>query len=174
MLTYGLRKPPKVIPMKKIFATLLGASLVSVLAACGGGGGGAEIPDTPEGRAFEFRHGVMEAVAFKVTRLRAMAMGEIPANDAAFAKDARDVAALAGMIPEGFIPDSVVGPSIAKPDIWTNKADFDAKAAEFQRNAEALAMTASAQGFEAAKGMVQAVGGGCGNCHRPYRASREE
>jgi cytochrome c556 len=173
MLTRGLRKPPKVIPMKKLIATLLGASLVSVLAACGGGGG-AEIPDTPEGAAFEYRHGVMESVAFKVARLRAMAMGEIPANDAAFAKDARDVAALAGMIPEGFIPNSIVGPSIAKPDIWTNKADFDAKAMEFQKNAEALAMTASAQGFEAAKGMVQAVGGACGNCHRPYRASRAE
>ena len=160
--------------MKKLIATLLGASLVSGLAACGGGGGGAEIPDTPEGAAFEYRHGVMEAVAYKVARLRSMAMGEIPANDAAFAKDASDVAALAGMISEGFIPNSIVGPSIAKPDIWTNKADFDAKAMEFQKNAEALAMTASAQGFEAAKGMVQAVGQGCGGCHRPYRASRAE
>ena len=159
--------------MKKLLATLLGASLVSLLGACGGGGGAA-IPDTPEGAAFEYRHGVMEAVAYKVARLRSMAMGEIPANDAAFAKDAKDVAALASMIPEGFIPNSIVGPSIAKPEIWTNKADFDAKAMEFQKNAEALAMTASAQGFEAAKGMVQAVGGGCGGCHRPYRASREE
>ena len=158
--------------MKKLFATLLGASLVSVLAGCGGGGAAA-IPDTPEGAAFEYRHGVMEAVAFKVTRLRAMAMGEIPANDAAFAKDARDVAALAGMISEGFIPNSIVGPSIAKPEIWTNKADFDAKAAEFQTNAEALATTASAQGFEAAKGMVQAVGQTCGGCHRPYRRREE-
>ena len=56
----------------------------------------------------------------------------------------------------------------------TNKADFDMKAMEFQKNAEALAMTASTQGFEAAKGMVQAVGGACGGCHRPYRASRAE
>lgn len=160
--------------MKKLLATLLGVSVVCSLAACGGGGGAAAIPDTPEGAAFEYRHGVMEAVAFKVARLRSMAMGEIPANDAAFAKDAQDVVALAGMIAEGFIPNSIVGPSIAKPEIWTNKADFDAKAMEFQKNAEALATTASAQGFEAAKGMVQAVGQGCGGCHRPYRASRAE
>jgi cytochrome c556 len=160
--------------MKKLIATLLGASLTCGLAACGGGGGGAEIPDTPEGAAFEYRHSVMEALAYKVGRVRAMAMGEIPANDAAFAKDTADVAALAGMLGEGFIPNSIVGSSIAKPEIWTNKADFDAKAMEFQQNAEALAMAASAQGFEAAKGMVQAVGGGCGACHRPYRASRAE
>ena len=42
--------------MKKIIATLLGASLISLFAGCGlGGGGGAEIPDTPEGQAFEYR-----------------------------------------------------------------------------------------------------------------------
>ena len=160
--------------MKKIFATLLGASLVSLLAACGaGGGGGAEIPDTPEGAAFEYRHSVMEAIAYKVGRLRAMAMGEIPANDAAFAKDANDVATLAGMVTEGFIPNSVVGPSIALPEIWTNKSDFDAKAMELENAAKALATAASQQGFEAAKGMVQAVGGSCGNCHRPYRRRQE-
>jgi cytochrome c556 len=158
--------------MKKLVATLLGASLVCGLAACGGGGA-AEIPDTPEGAAFEYRHSVMEALAYKVARVRAMAMGEIPANDAAFAKDTADVAALAGMLAEGFIPNSIVGPSIALPEIWTNKSDFDAKAMEFQNAATALATTASQQGFEAAKGMVQAVGGGCGNCHRPYRRRQE-
>ena len=41
--------------MKKLIATLLGALLVSGLAACGGGGAAA-IPDTPEGAAFEYRH----------------------------------------------------------------------------------------------------------------------
>jgi cytochrome c556 len=161
--------------MKKLIATLLGASLVSVIAACGGGGGGgaAEIPDTPEGQAYEFRHSIMEAVAFKVGHLRAMAMGEMPATDATFAKEASDVAALAGMIGEGFIPNSIVGPSIALPEIWTNKADFDAKAMEFQTAAQALATAAQQNGFEASKGMVQAVGGGCGNCHRPYRRRQQ-
>ena len=71
--------------MKKIVATLLGASLVCGLAACGGGGGAA-IPDTPEGAAFEYRHGVMEALAYKVTRLRSMAMGEIPVSHGHIAK----------------------------------------------------------------------------------------
>jgi cytochrome c556 len=160
--------------MKKLFATVLGVSLVCGLAGCGGGGSGAaEIPDTPEGAAFEYRHSVMEALAFKVGRLRAMAMGETPANDAAFAKDANDVVALAGMLPEGFIPNSIVGPSIALPEIWMNKSDFDAKAMAFQNNAQALATAATQQGFEAAKGMVQAVGGGCGDCHRPYRRRQQ-
>lgn len=160
--------------MKKLLSLVLGASLVSTLAACGAGGGGAAaIPDTPEGAAFEYRHSIMEAVAYKVGRLRAMAGGEIPADNAAFTKDAQDVAALAGMVTEGFIPNSVVGPSIALPEIWTNNADFQAKAADFQNAATALATAASTQGFEAAKGMVQAVGQTCGGCHRPYRRRQE-
>jgi len=159
--------------MKKLIATLLGASLVCGLAACGGGGGGAEIPDTPEGAAFEYRHSVMEALAYKVGRVRAMAMGEIPANDAAFAKDTADVAALAGMLPEGFIPNSAVEGSAALPEVWTNNADFRAKAMDLQNAAQALADAAAANGFEASKGMVQAVGQACGGCHRPYRRRQE-
>jgi cytochrome c556 len=159
--------------MKKLLTILLGASLVSTLAACGGGGGEAAVPDTPAGAAFEYRHSVMEAVAYKVGQLRGMASGEIPADNAAFAKHANDVAALAGMVTEGFIPDSIVGGSIALPEIWTNNADFQAKAADFQNAATALATAASQQGFEAAKGMVQAVGQTCGACHRPYRRREE-
>ena len=159
--------------MKKLIATLLGASLVSVLAACGGAGGGAEVPDTPEGQAFTYRTSVMEAVAYKVGQLRAMAMGEIPVNQELFVKHAGDVATLATMIPEGFIPNSAIEGSAALPEIWTNNADFQAKAMDLHNAAQALAAAAQSQGFEAAKGMVQQVGGTCGACHRPYRRRQE-
>jgi cytochrome c556 len=167
------RKPSRVIDMKTL-VTVFGASLVSLLLVSCGGGGAADVPDTPEGQAFAYRHSVMEAIAYKVGRLRAMAGGEIPADNAAFAKHASDVATLSGMVVEGFIPNSVVGDSIALPEIWTNMPDFQAKAADLQNAATALSTAASQQGFEAAKGMVQAVGQTCGGCHRPYRRSRAE
>jgi cytochrome c556 len=161
--------------MKKL-ATLLGASLVSLLVvACGGGGGTtATVEDTPEGAAFQYRRGVMQAIAYKVGQARGMAQGEIPVNEAVFAKHASDVATLAGMITEGFIPNSAVQGSAALPEIWTNNSDFQAKAADLQNAAQAFATAASSQGFEAAKGMVQAVGQSCGGCHRPYRRRQEE
>lgn len=161
--------------MKKI-ATLIGASLASLLlVSCGGGGGGqAATDDTPEGQAVAFRQALMETVAYKVGQARAMASGEIPADNTAFAKHASDIATLAGMITEGFIPNSGTANSAALPDVWTNNADFQAKAADFQNAAAALATAASQQGFEAAKGMVQAVGQTCGGCHRPYRRRAEE
>jgi cytochrome c556 len=156
-------------------ATLLGVSTVSLLVvACGGGAGGdTAVEDTPEAAAFHFRQSVMESIAYKVGQARGMAQGEIPVDEAAFAKHASDVATLAGMIVEGFIPNSAVEGSAALPEIWTNMADFQQKAADLQNAAQALATAASSQGFEAAKEMVQAVGQTCGGCHRPYRQRQE-
>jgi cytochrome c556 len=159
--------------MKKL-ATLLGASVASLLLAACGGGAQAPVDDSPEGQAVQFRQSVMESLAYKVAQARGMAQGEIPANDAVFAKHANDVAALAGMITEGFIPNSAVAGSAALPDVWTNMPDFQQKAADLQNAAQALATTASSQGFEAAKGMVQAVGQTCGACHRPYRQRAQD
>jgi len=161
--------------MKKLY-TLLGASVVPfLLISCGGGAAPqATVPDTPEGAAFEFRTGLMEVIAYKVAQARGMAQGEIPVDEAVFKKHASDVATLAGMVTEGFIPNSAIEGSAALPEIWTNNADFQAKAADFQNAAQALADAANQNGFEAAKGMVQAVGQSCGGCHRPYRRRQEE
>jgi cytochrome c556 len=161
--------------MKKIVTTLLGASLVSVLAACGGAGGpaGPAIPDTPEGRAFEFRSSLMKTVAFKMTQVSGMAEGEIPLDETTFRKHTSDVAALAGMIAEGFIPNSAIEGSAALPEIWTNNSDFQAKAADLQNAAQALA-TAAQQNVDGAKGMVAGVRQTCGGCHRPYRRRAAE
>lgn len=163
--------------MKKLAVTLLSAVLVPMLVvSCGGQkapAGGAAQADTPEAQAFGFRDGVMKAIAWKVGKLRGMAMGEIPVDEAAAKKYAHDVASLAGMITEGFIPNSIVPGSAATPDIWMNFPDFTQKAADLQKAAEALAEAADANGFEASKGMVQAVGSSCGACHRPYRKRQE-
>jgi cytochrome c556 len=152
--------------------TLLGASFL--LISCGGGGTAqAPPPDTPEYAAFTYRSSLMKSIAYKVAQIRGMEQGEIPVDATAFAKHASDVATLAGMIPEGFIPNSAVEGSAALPEVWTNMADFQQKAADLQNAAQALADSASTNGFEAAKGMVQAVSQSCGGCHRPYRRRQE-
>ena len=146
-----------------------------LLISCGGGAAPqATVPDTPEGAAFQFRAHLMNVIAYKVAQARGMAQGEIPVDEAAFKKHASDVATLSGMIVEGFIPNSAVEGSAALPEVWTNMADFQAKAADLQNAAQALSDAANQNGFEAAKGMVQAVGQSCGGCHRPYRRRQEE
>jgi cytochrome c556 len=156
---------------------LLAGFLLS-LVACGqqGGsaGGAAQADDSPEYQAFQFRNGAMHALAWKVGKLRAMAQGDIPVDNAVALKNAKDTAALAGMIPDGFIPNSIVKGSLALPDIWMNFPDFQMKANDLQTAATALADATQANGFEASKGMVQAVGQSCGGCHRPYRKRDEK
>ena len=148
------------------------------LTACGqqgaGGGANAQADDSPEFQAFQFRDGVMHGLAWKVGKLRAMAQGEIPVDNAVALKDAKDTAALAGMLTDGFIPNSIVKGSLALPDIWKNFSDFQQKANDLQMAATALADATQANGFEAAKGMVQAVGQSCGGCHRPFRKRTEQ
>jgi len=150
---------------------LLGGLLVTMaLASCGQSAPGAgEQDDSPAAVAFRYRDGLMTTISWKVAQLRGMAQGDIPMDDAAFKKDAKDVITLASMIPEGFIPDSIVKGSAALPEIWMNLPDFKQKAMDLQNAAKALSDAAEANGAEAAKGMVQPVGSACGACHRPYR-----
>jgi cytochrome c556 len=159
--------------MKKLVATLLGVSFVSLLASCGGGTAQAPVDDSPEGQAFQYRRGVMQAVQYKMIQIRGIAQGEIAGDQAIFVKHANDLAALGAMIPEGFIPNSAVEGSAALPEVWTNTADFQAKSMALVNGAQSLASAAQSN-FESAKGMVQeTVGGTCGDCHRPYRRRQE-
>src|SRR5512138_3678090 len=91
-------------------SALVGAALaLSMLAGCGqGSSGGAAVDDSPEGAAFQYRQGVMRAIAWKTGQLRGMAQGEIPVDEAVFRKSAADLAVLAKMTTEGFIPNSAV------------------------------------------------------------------
>ncbi|HUO66093.1 MAG TPA: cytochrome c [Gammaproteobacteria bacterium] len=166
--------------MNRSFARIgLLACFVLPLVACGqqggsSGGSAAAVDDSPEYQAFQFRDGAMHALAWKVGKLRAMAQGEIPVDNAVALKNAKDTAALAGMIADGFIPNSIVKGSLALPEIWMNFSDFQQKANDLQMAATALADATQANGFEASKGMVQAVGQSCGGCHRPYRKRDEK
>lgn len=163
--------------MKKLSRPLamLGAVLAATLViGCSPGGGGAEaVDDSPEGQAFRYRQAVMRTIQGKLTQLRAMAQGEVPMNEAEFRESTAELQALSTMLPEGFIPNSDVAGSAAQPDIWTNRADFDQKAMDFQNAARMLAETAANQGAAAAQDQVQTVAQTCGACHRPYRRREE-
>lgn len=157
--------------MKQSFCTLtlLGAVLASAIVAGCQGGGGAAVDDSPEGRAFIYRQAVMRTIQGKMTQLRAMEQGEVPMNEAEFRESANELASLSTMLPEGFIANSAVAGSAALPEVWTNRADFDQKAVDFQDAARTFAETANTEGAAAAQEQVQTVAQTCGACHRPYR-----
>lgn len=152
-------------------APITGTLVVLLVGGCGqSGGGAAAVDDSPQGQAYEYRHAVMELVAAKNAILGGMSRGEIPDNQAQFTKAASDLAALSGMVPEGFETEGAVAGSRALPDIWSNKADFNQKAADLANAARAVADAAVGGNFQGAKELAGGIGQACGACHRPYRA----
>lgn len=153
--------------------TTFGMGLVlATLAACGGGGGSDE--DTPEFMAYEVRHSVMHLLEYNTRIINNMYRGETEVDEAAFLKATQNLAALAGMIYDGFDNQTIVPESRAKPDIWENWDDFKSKGDALIDGANALAQATETGGFEAAKSQVEGAVSTCNSCHRPYRASEAE
>jgi cytochrome c556 len=145
-------------------------SAALLVGACGGGGGAGMEDDSPEGRAYMYRHAVMELVAANNAVLGGMARGEIPDDQARFTKAATNLAALATMLPDGFEQEGIAAGSRALPEIWTNMSDFEQKAADFENAAQSVAAAATGGNFAQAKELAGGIGQTCGGCHRPYRA----
>ncbi len=163
-------------PYRKLM--LLGAAAtLAFVGGCapGGGGGGGADEDTPEAAAFRFRQAVMRVAAAKMAPIGAMARGEVPADEAVFAKNVNDLVAAAGMIAEGFGADVSNAPaaSAALPEIWTNMDDFNERAQNMLAGAQELANAVESGGFAAGQGLVQGTAGNCGACHRSYRQRDE-
>lgn len=152
------------------------AAVAFTLSACGQGGGGAGVDtDAPEYRAMAYRQALMQVIAFKAGRVRGMADGNIPVDEAEFARSAAELATLAGMIEDGLAAgsdsDSLPG-SAALPAIWSDLADVRQRAADLRTAAETVASQARAGGFQAAQvAASEDIGPACGGCHRSYRQS---
>jgi len=88
------------------------------------------------------------------------------------AEAAKRLDSLAKQATSWFSVPSSGGASAAKPDIWANKADFDAKLAGFQTAAANLAAVIDGGDKARITAAAQAVGATCGTCHTPYRTQR--
>ena len=107
--------------------------------------------------------------------LDAMANGKRPFNKEEAARQAELLAHLA-RIPKGFFGEGT-GPGAietrAKPEIWTNRADFDAKMDKMVTATANLAQAAnSAADAGGLKKAVSDADSACAACHDDYRVKR--
>lgn len=122
-------------------------------------------------RAIGYRQNVFELVGWNFGALGQMARGQRDFDQAEFARRAERVAQLSKMLDEGFPPGSDKGATTeALPAIWTSRADFDAKMADFQREAAALAQIAAGGDADATKAQFGKTAGTCKACHDKYKA----
>lgn len=122
---------------------------------------------TPEERAVEGRQDLMHVLSAQRGVMRDMADAKRPMDAATFTNAANALAALAKMIPEAFVQEGMTPDSTAKPDVWSNKADFAAKAKALSDKAGQIAKLAATD-IDGAGAMAKDISE-CGGCHDVYR-----
>jgi cytochrome c556 len=100
-----------------------------------------------------------------------MAQGKIPYDATQFASRAGRVAVLAPLLEEAFPAESQgVATSKLKPEMWSNRADFDAKLKNFEERSATLAAVARGGDFEKTKAAFFDTANACKACHEKYKA----
>ncbi len=124
--------------------------------------------------AIETRQGLFKLIGSQSGPLGAMFRANGTFDAAVVARNGERIKVLAGMIPEVFARDTRQykdSPTRAQEAIWTNQADFKAKADALVSAAEALAAAGKAGDKDAAQKANTAMGATCGACHDgTYRA----
>jgi cytochrome c556 len=118
-----------------------------------------------------YRQSVFHVIRWNFTPLAEMARGRRPFDAADFKRRAVRLAFLSQQLREGFTPGSDKGATTdARPEIWTNRADFDQKLADFIREAKALREVAKTGDEAKMKEQFGKTANTCKNCHESYRA----
>jgi cytochrome c556 len=98
-----------------------------------------------------------------------MAKGKKPFNTAEAQRNAELVAILSP-IPKEYFGEGTDKDTKAKPEIWTKRADFDAKMEKMVTEAGKLPAVVRSGDTAAFKKQVADVGAACQACHDDYRA----
>jgi len=134
-------------------------------------GGTTAAADTPN--PIEQRQEAMKSIGKAMKGLAAIAKGEVPFDPASVQQHATTIAdnlhTASGLFPEGSGPGTIE--TRAKPEIWTNKADFDSKLKAAHQAAVELAAVSDQAAYRPALGKL---GQACRSCHDSYRAPEEE
>ncbi|UJF23070.1 c-type cytochrome [Shewanella sp. OMA3-2] len=119
--------------------------------------------------AIKYRQSAFSLIAYNFGDMGAMLKGKKEFDATVFADRATNVAALSKIPHEGFIVGSDKGNTDALAKIWTDKADFDSKMNEFQKNATKLAAVAQDADLGQIKKAFGDTGQSCKGCHDVYK-----
>ncbi len=121
-------------------------------------------------RAIHYRQNVYGLIGWNFGAIAELVRDKRPWDAAEFASRAERIAQLSKMTDEGFPEGSATGAlTEAKPTIWENLADFNAKMDDFRREAGALASIAQGGDAEAMKAQFAKTGATCKACHDEYK-----
>ena len=146
--------------------TLL-VALVAALGALAGLPASAQF-QKPED-AIKYRKAAFTVMGAHFGRIGAMASGKAPFDPAAAAANADIVSIMSKLPYAGFIEGTATGDTRAKPEIWTERAKFDAAANKMQEEVGKLNVAAKSGNLDQIKVAFGAAGQSCKACHDNYR-----
>jgi cytochrome c556 len=122
------------------------------------------------GHHYKERNAAMKSLGGNMKKLAGAVAGGNAADAEAAAKA---ISAIAAKTPALFKEKEIPAKSRAKPDIWDNMADFNAKAAAMGAAADKVSASAASGtlGIDP-KAVVGTIGATCGACHKVYRGPR--
>lgn len=166
--------------VKAASGALLLSAIVSIAAAQAppaggappGGGEGMGAGPSPAERAIEYRKAVYTVLGGNWGPIGQMVAGRMPFNGPVAAKSATRAAQIAAMAVDAYPDVSKDGNTKAKPEIWTNRAEFDKINKDLSDHTAALAalLAKDTTGGDAFKAAATAVANDCKACHDKFRA----
>jgi cytochrome c556 len=144
------------------------AALATIVCA---GSAFAQGTPTKAEQALKYRKSVYQVIAWNFGPMGAMAQGKIPYDATEFAMRAARVAAVTPLLGEAYPAETKdVSDSKLKPEMWSNRADFDAKLKALVDRSATLAATAKSGDFEKSKAAFFETANTCKSCHDKYKA----
>lgn len=127
----------------------------------------AQQPVKPENQ-IKYRRAAYQLMNLNFGSLAAMADGKKPFDKDEAARNAEFVSMLA-TVPRGFFGEGTEKDTKAKPEIWTHRADFDAKMDKMVNEAAKLPAAVKSADMAAFRKQVADTGEACKACHDKYR-----
>lgn len=116
----------------------------------------------------KYRRAAYTLMSLNFGSLAAMAQDKKPFNRDEAIRNA-DFVAMLSTVPRLYFGEGTDKDTKAKPEIWTNRADFDAKMDKMVGEAQKLPAAVRAGDMAAFKKQVGDVGSACKACHDEYR-----
>jgi cytochrome c556 len=140
------------------------------LAIVGAWAGAAADPHSPAERAIHYRHSVYHVIEWNVSLMGDQIKGATPYDPKDFAMRASRVAALVPMLPEGFPPGSyLAGKTLAKPAVFSERAEFDSRLNKLATRSQALASAAAAGTLDSVRAPFNDLVATCKDCHTKFK-----
>lgn len=146
-------------------APAAGATATPPAASAAGG------PPSASDQAINVRKAIYTLIGNNFGPIGGVLQGKTPFDGAEATKRAERVAFLANLSVEAYPEISKTGNTRAKPEVWTNRADFDKKLKDFTDHSNALVavLRKDSKDEDGFKTAAKLVASDCKGCHEDFR-----